>query len=49
MKFEKVSVERVSSKLNTDKLNLTFNLYQKTSKEILNDVDLNGIMNYELH
>ncbi|KAG4107517.1 hypothetical protein H8356DRAFT_1623269 [Neocallimastix lanati (nom. inval.)] len=41
MKFEKVSVERVSSKLNTDKLNLTFNLYQKTSKEILNDVDLN--------
>eukprot|EP00833_Pecoramyces_ruminatium_P001698 jgi/Orpsp1_1/1175730/evm.model.c7180000054992.1 len=40
MKFEKVSIERVASKLNKDKLNLTFELFHKASKEILSDVDL---------
>jgi len=47
MKFEKISVERVASKLNKDKLNLTFELFHKASKEILNEVDITSNINYK--
>jgi len=44
MKFEKVSIERVASKLNKDKLNLTYELFLKTSKDILIETDdISGI------
>ncbi|ORX49351.1 hypothetical protein BCR36DRAFT_328498 [Piromyces finnis] len=39
MKFERVSIERVASKLNKDKLNLSYELFQKTSKDILTEID----------